>query len=138
MSSEVVKRYTRDGITIVWRPAQCIHSTLCFRGLPGVFDPGRRPWVDLSAASIEAIVQQVATCPSGALSVERVAPAEEEARLQAELVRNGPLLLRGRLTLRGWDGSRSELEGVTAFCRCGASGRKPFCDGLHHTCGFEG
>jgi CDGSH-type Zn-finger protein len=29
-------------------------------------------------------------------------------------------------------------EGVTAFCRCGASGNKPYCDGSHAGIGFEG
>lgn len=28
--------------------------------------------------------------------------------------------------------------GVTAFCRCGASGNKPYCDGSHAGIGFEG
>jgi len=38
--------------------------------LPHVFDPQRRPWIDLAPATSEQIVAQVAKCPSGALSIE--------------------------------------------------------------------
>jgi uncharacterized Fe-S cluster protein YjdI len=68
---EIVKRYSNGEITVVWKPAVCIHSTICFAGLPAVFDPRRRPWVDIQAASSDAIVKQVRKCPSGALSVFR-------------------------------------------------------------------
>lgn len=69
--TEIIRRYTRDGVTVVWKPSLCIHSGICARGLPGVFDPKRRPWVDMNAAGVEEIVEQVETCPSGALSYER-------------------------------------------------------------------
>jgi len=68
---EIVKRYSNGEVTVVWKPAVCIHSTICFAGLPAVFDPRRRPWVDIHAASSDAIVKQVRKCPSGALSVFR-------------------------------------------------------------------
>jgi len=44
---------------------------VCVRGLPLVFDPRRRPWIELASATSEQIVAQVARCPSGALSIER-------------------------------------------------------------------
>jgi uncharacterized Fe-S cluster protein YjdI len=33
-----------------------------------VFDPSRDPWIDVNAASPEAIAEIVRRCPSGALS----------------------------------------------------------------------
>jgi uncharacterized Fe-S cluster protein YjdI len=69
--------YTRDGVTVVWKPDVCIHSAICFHGLPGVFDPRRRPWVDMSKGSAEEIMNQVKRCPSGALSYY-MNEAEEE------------------------------------------------------------
>lgn len=30
-----------------------------------------------------------------------------------------------------------EGKPTLALCRCGASQRKPFCDGAHKTCGFQ-
>lgn len=36
------------------------------------------------------------------------------------------------------DGSVVIKEGRFSLCRCGQSAKKPFCDGTHKTCGFEG
>ena len=67
----IIKRYSKDDVTVVWQPARCIHSAVCVRGLPLVFDPRRRPWIELASATSGQIVAQVARCPSGALSIER-------------------------------------------------------------------
>jgi uncharacterized Fe-S cluster protein YjdI len=71
MSHDIVKRYSNGEITVIWKPGLCIHSANCFRGLPQVFDPRRRPWIEILGASTQEIVDQVAHCPSGALSVLR-------------------------------------------------------------------
>lgn len=63
-----VKRYSNGEVTVVWRPALCTHSTNCFKGLRRVFDPRRRPWINMSGADTRTIVEQVDRCPSGALS----------------------------------------------------------------------
>jgi uncharacterized Fe-S cluster protein YjdI len=67
----IVKRYSNGEVTVVWKPALCIHSTNCFAGLPAVFDPRRRPWVNINGASSGTIVALVRKCPSGALSIFR-------------------------------------------------------------------
>jgi uncharacterized Fe-S cluster protein YjdI len=69
MTDPIRKTYTNGEVTVVWQPHLCVHSAICFRGLPAVFDPRRRPWVDCSAAPTEAIIEQVSKCPSGALSL---------------------------------------------------------------------
>jgi uncharacterized Fe-S cluster protein YjdI len=61
-------RYTNGEITVLWKPNRCIHSGICVRGLPRVFDVKRRPWVDILAATTSEIRDQVDRCPSGALS----------------------------------------------------------------------
>ena len=63
-------RYTNGEITVLWKPNRCIHSGICVRGLPLVFDVKRRPWVDILAATTSEIRDQVDRCPSGALSWE--------------------------------------------------------------------
>ena len=75
MSRDIIKRYTNGEITVIWQPSICVHSGICARGLSQVFDPRRRPWIVLEHADTETIVKQVESCPSGALSYERVAPA---------------------------------------------------------------
>jgi CDGSH-type Zn-finger protein len=52
--------------------------------------------------------------------------------------RDGPLLVRGPVTLLAPDGSPIECDRETiALCRCGRSGLKPFCDGTHKLVGFR-
>lgn len=36
------------------------------------------------------------------------------------------------------DGRIISKEKKFSLCRCGESGDKPFCDGTHNTCGFNG
>ena len=67
---DIVKRYDNGDVTVVWKPSLCIHSGICFRGLPEVFDPRVRPWIRPEGSTTEAIVAQVGHCPSGALSLE--------------------------------------------------------------------
>jgi uncharacterized Fe-S cluster protein YjdI len=71
VSRPITTRYSNGEVTVIWRPEICEHSGICARGLPAVFDPRRRPWIVLAAATTEEIVAQVERCPSGALSYER-------------------------------------------------------------------
>jgi CDGSH-type Zn-finger protein/uncharacterized Fe-S cluster protein YjdI len=56
--------------------------------------------------------------------------------LVIKAVKNGPLLLKGNVTISGSSGRRSWTGKQTALCRCGGSGNKPFCDGSHKKNGF--
>lgn len=50
---------------------------------------------------------------------------------------DGPLLVRGPVDIIGVDGLPVPGQRPTmALCRCGASARKPFCDGSHAAIGF--
>ena len=60
--------YTKDGLTVVWKPELCQHSTNCWKGLNAVFDPRAKPWVNMDGAEEARIIEQVSHCPSGALS----------------------------------------------------------------------
>ncbi len=60
--------YNNGEVTVHWKPGICIHSGICFGGLPGVFDPRRKPWIDLGQSNTKNIIEQVKKCPSGALS----------------------------------------------------------------------
>lgn len=148
---EIVKHYSGDGVTVVWKPKLCIHSGICFRGMPGVFDPTRRPWVDLSKADATAVIEHVGKCPSGALSIEehvattpegeRVADAPGESVKPAATVEVRP---GGPIVVKGWceitaNGETRVLEGkVASFCRCTLSKNMPYCDGSHREAQSKG
>ena len=74
---KTTKRYSNGEITVVWKPHLCVHSGICAAGLPKVFDPKRRPWVDPQAAGTMEIRDQVILCPSGALSLDPPPTLEE-------------------------------------------------------------
>jgi CDGSH-type Zn-finger protein len=49
-----------------------------------------------------------------------------------QVLKNGPLLVKGKLNIVDGDGKALTYEGEqTALCRCGLSTKKPFCDGSH-------
>ncbi len=62
-------KYSNSEISILWQPTLCIHSGICAKGLRPVFDPARKPWIDMSKAGTDLIIEQVKKCPSGALSI---------------------------------------------------------------------
>ncbi|WP_026631090.1 (4Fe-4S)-binding protein [Dyadobacter alkalitolerans] len=62
--------YSNREITIIWQPKICIHSGVCVRTLPQVYDPQGRPWIKLENATTQQLVDQIAKCPSGALSIK--------------------------------------------------------------------
>jgi CDGSH-type Zn-finger protein len=53
---------------------------------------------------------------------------------------NGPLLVTGPATVIDHLGNQFDTAAGAniALCRCGASLKKPFCDGTHKTSGFVG
>lgn len=73
----MTKHYSNGEITVIWKPDLCIHSAVCARGLPMVFAPARRPWVELQHADTAAITALVDRCPSKALSWQRNLPATQ-------------------------------------------------------------
>jgi CDGSH-type Zn-finger protein len=52
--------------------------------------------------------------------------------------RDGPLLVRGPVSLRDQEGNEISVErGTIALCRCGKSRMRPFCDGTHKLIRFR-
>ena len=135
------KEYGNGEVTIVWQPKKCIHSGICFKGLPSVFQPRVRPWIKIDAASTEDIIKQVKACPSGALSYYSNSEdnkIEDSLETRVEVRENGPLLVYGTLKVAHVDGKEETKIKTTAFCRCGGSNKKPYCDGSHNKNHFIG
>jgi CDGSH-type Zn-finger protein/uncharacterized Fe-S cluster protein YjdI len=137
--SRRLRRYESDDVTVAHDPRRCIHSAECVRGLREVFDPDRVPWIDASRARADAIARVIERCPTGALHYRRKdgGPAERpDPENVAHVGADGPVYVRGRIRIELPDGHVLD-ETRVAFCRCGASKDKPFCDGSHEGIGFR-
>jgi uncharacterized Fe-S cluster protein YjdI len=62
-----VQSYETPEITVTFDPNVCIHSGVCVRGLPLVFDINRKRWVQPELAAAVDVAAQIDRCPSGAL-----------------------------------------------------------------------
>ena len=74
----------------------------------------------------------------GVIQGGRLVPGDEDEGAPVRIVcaTNGPLLVRGPLTVVASDGTA--VQGTKgALCRCGVSTTKPFCDGSHKNTAFE-
>jgi uncharacterized Fe-S cluster protein YjdI len=143
--------YTNGEITVFWRPKECIHATTCFRELRAVFDPGKRPWVNMKGASTAEIIRVVNLCPTNALSytynkateISDDGTKEEEQvpvappPVEVRVMRDGPLIVRGEFKTIGADGKEMKKMKMTSFCRCGHSKNMPYCDGAHRKAGWS-
>lgn len=142
MEREIVKEYPKGDFTVVWKPKSCIHSAICVKTLPEVYDPKAKPWITPENATVEALKAQIDQCPSGALSYYtkgEEAPARAQAtETKVEVAENGPLLVQGTLEVTHADGTVEMKKRTTAFCRCGVSNNKPYCDGSHNDANFVG
>ena len=135
------KEYSNGELTIVWEPGKCIHSGICVKTLPNVYDPKARPWINVDNASTEELIAQIKQCPSGALSYYMNGednPESSTLETKVEVLENGPLLVYGTLKVVDKDGNETTKNKTTAFCRCGASNNKPYCDGSHVKADFRG
>ena len=140
MKKEIKKEYSNGEITIVWQPAKCIHAGICVKTLPNVYDPNAKPWIKIEQADTDELKKQIDNCPSGALSYYVNTKEERngiDATTEVEILENGPLIVRGDLSVKNIDGKIETKNKTTAFCRCGASLNKPYCDGAHRKIGFQ-
>lgn len=67
----IIKEYSNGEITILWKPEICQHSGVCVKTLPKVYHPHEKPWIKIKNATTQELKEQVALCPSGALSIKK-------------------------------------------------------------------
>lgn len=63
--------FTNGEVTVVWQSELCTHSANCVKNLPSVFQPGEKPWIKVSEATSDEIMNTIDKCPSGALSYRK-------------------------------------------------------------------
>lgn len=142
------RKYSNGEITIFWQPKKCIHATTCYKELIDVFNPRKRPWVDMEGAPTEDIIRVVKLCPTQALSFEYNKDIEKEKQADAgaapeidtevRVMEDGPLVLKGNFSIYDTEGNELRHVKMTSLCRCGASNELPFCDGSHRKIGYIG
>jgi uncharacterized Fe-S cluster protein YjdI len=159
------RKYRNDEITVYWKPSACVHASYCYRELIEVFDPSRRPWVDINGSTTDRIIEVVNLCPTEALAwkwnddekngsvgsdqlnhIKFRRPelmnindsGHEEHPVLVKILVDGPIIFKGNFTLT-YNGNKKEVrESMISICRCGASDHQPFCDGQHRKIGFIG
>ena len=138
--SNTVRLYVGKDIDVAYDIERCIHAAECIRGLPAVFDNGRRPWIQPDEASVDVIAAVVAKCPSGALHFIRHNGGDVETppeHTSITVTPGGPLYVRGLVQLLSANGSVILNDTRLALCRCGHSHNKPFCDNSHLDIAFD-
>lgn len=140
---EKTKEYSNGEVTVIWKPTLCFHSEKCWRGLPEVFKPKGKPWIQPDNSDTDTITKQVDQCPSGALTYIMKRTMEKSSSKDMDSIKidalpSGPLMVHSHCRVTKSDGTVEERKDRAAFCRCGASENKPFCDGAHKKIGFTG
>jgi len=59
--------YETNEIVVTFDANVCVHSGVCVRGLPAVFDVQRKRWIKPELAPAADVAAQIGRCPSGAL-----------------------------------------------------------------------
>jgi len=131
--------YIGKAITIHDNRGLCAHAGVCTDRLSSVWRMGVEPWIDPDGASVEAIVETIEACPSGALSytIDGEEHRDSDKPSAIHLAENGPYVVTGNISLEGVEFGEGVSREQFTLCRCGASKNKPFCDGSHYDAGFE-
>lgn len=140
MQSARIFEFKGKMLTVRYDVKRCIHAKECVNGLPRVFDPKKRPWIQPDQADADELAAVIMRCPTGALhyshtEIESAETTPDENTMQ--VCKDGPLYLRGALQLHHADGEILMQENRVALCRCGKSTNKPFCDNSHIDAGFS-
>lgn len=62
----------------------------------------------------------------------------EKEKPEISFTKYTPYLVAGLKSIKNSNGEELPMCSVTALCRCGSSGHKPFCDGTHSKIAFVG
>ena len=136
------ERTVGPGIDLTWSGDFCMEARFCHSGEEAWGYAARS---DDAAARAKAI-EQACYCPSGSLvawdkgsgkAVERPCDPGIGVIEDPEAGLSGPLWVKGGIAIESAEGFEYERRNRGTLCRCGLSGRKPFCDGAHIAAGFK-
>ena len=136
-SADRRERYVGEGVVMTDEPGLCAHAGFCGTRFTNVWQMIERTADPEVRARLR---QMVANCPSGRLQVTlsgQTQPDEPAYIPSIATIPDGPLWVRGGITVQTMDGTTYEVRNRVTLCRCGQSSNKPFCDGTHDHVGFK-
>lgn len=138
-SADKRESYPAARITIHDNRSICAHAGHCTDGLNSVFRYKSEPWIDPAGDAVEAIIETIRRCPSGALSytLDGVEGADQEREPAITVTKDGPYAVTGGVGLLEPSWAQGASTEHYTLCRCGGSKNKPFCDGTHWSIGFK-
>ncbi len=127
-----IEKVRGKSLVVVFEGRRCIHSRQCVLSRPDVFVPDvEGEWIHPDQATSEEIAALAQSCPSGAITYERLDGGKEEGPPMVNVARirqDGPIAFHADLEIEG-EAPRFRAT----LCRCGKSKSKPFCDASHVT-----
>src|SRR5450432_4605296 len=98
-----VEEVRSDRVLLKFDGSKCIHSRNCVLSRPDVFVPNVvGAWIHPENATPEEIEELAHTCPSGAITYQRLDGGPEESPPLVNVVRvreNGPLAVHAQMTI---------------------------------------
>lgn len=135
-----ILRYDNEKIKVTYDLNRCIHARECVNGLPEVFNPDKKPWINPDNAEAGQIADVIEKCPTGALHYEMLESDRSEkpsSHNRIVLRPDGPIFFYGDILVQDYDGNTILEDTRFAYCRCGASSNKPACDNSHEKIDFK-
>jgi len=116
----------------IWRAAQDATRLRASLGAAGTCPPGLAE----ATAALQSLAIDLASPPEAARRLARLRELQSGLPAAIQAAADGPYLVTNVPRVTNHLGERLDLPPQLALCRCGGSGRKPFCDGTHASNGF--
>jgi len=129
--------FAGQGVVMTDDHALCTHAGFCGDRFTSVWQMVRHTDDPVVRERMQAMIDR---CPSGTLAhaVDREADNDEPVfELGIGVIKDGPLWIRGGISVQSADGVTYEVRNRMTLCRCGNSSNKPFCDGSHYDHDFR-
>lgn len=122
--------FTGPELTLQDTPRLCTGAGFCHRA-GGVWDLTQE---SNNSKSKKNAIEECHCCPSGrliAVDPQTSKPIEDQFDPSIGVDANGPLCVKGKVSIESIGGEKYSDRPRRALCRCGKSHNKPFCDGSH-------
>ena len=131
------KSFRSPKITIEDDHSLCMHSGFCGTRLTNIWKMRKE---SNDSQVLAQIIGMIERCPSGTLAYTLEPEGEiiePDLATEVAVIPDGPLWITGGIPVERSDGQPLETRNRVTLCRCGASAKKPLCDGTHKDIGFS-